>query len=318
MVRLTLHAMTGCALTFIWIVSAAAAIEGDVRERTEALISGKLDPQTFDYGAIRFAEDQSAAWEALGALDNHAQSLVPEKYKRSSRRLGLDELGCEFGAISLGLINAKLAPDANAYSAAAERARDLLDQTRRLERADIEALDSNGPIGIEKKLRILALRDEIWRTPMSQILSAQGYEKQFLANAWSVQLCAIDKQNAHELREIIKLNGWPLISTHGAQAAHDAWLVAQHSDLELQEAVLRTIKPLLAIKEVAPRHYAYLADRVALKKTGKQRFGTQMECAQGRLVLAPLETPSLLAQRRREIGLSSALHEKSMDEEAQC
>ena len=114
-----------------------------------------------------------------------------------------------------------------------------------------------------------------------------------------------DYRNGEWLKSLIAEKGWPKQSEVGEAGAAAAWLLAQHADADpaLQLRVLRAMEPLLASGEVAKDKYAYLYDRIMLKITGKQRYGTQAMCAKGKRTPQPLEDGGSVDLRRAEVGL---------------
>jgi hypothetical protein len=55
---------------------------------------------------------------------------------------------------------------------------------------------------------------------------------------------------------------------------------------------------------VRPQDEAYLYDRITLKLTGKQRYGTQLTCIDGHLVPQSLEEDTAsLDEYRKNVGL---------------
>jgi hypothetical protein len=116
---------------------------------------------------------------------------------------------------------------------------------------------------------------------------------------------AEDHANTQWLKEFVAKNGWPKISRVGKHAAKSAWLIAQHADSDpvFQLEVLRLMAPLIKRDDVEPANYGYLFDRVMLKLTGQQRYGTQVECRNGDWVPRPLSSPASVAQLRHSIGL---------------
>jgi hypothetical protein len=115
-----------------------------------------------------------------------------------------------------------------------------------------------------------------------------------------------DHANTEWLKRMIEKNGgWPKTSAVGHEASQSAWLLVQHADADppFQLRALRLMEPLVAGGEVDKSNYAYLYDRVMLKIAGKQRYGTQMTCRDGKRVAQPLESDSALETRRAEAGL---------------
>ena len=62
----------------------------------DQLLSGELDPVTYDYGAIRFeAGDEVSGWERLGALERAVSLQVAPENVREGARLDIEQAGCE-------------------------------------------------------------------------------------------------------------------------------------------------------------------------------------------------------------------------------
>lgn len=125
-----------------------------------------------------------------------------------------------------------------------------------------------------------------------------------------------DYENTRWLKQIVKAQGWPKRSEVGDDAAHEAWLLVQHADADpaFQLKSLRLMEPLVSSGEVSKGDYAYLYDRVMLKITGKQRYGTQAMCLDGRRVAQPLEDAKAVDRLRGEAGLQPlANYHKGMD-----
>jgi len=119
------------------------------------------------------------------------------------------------------------------------------------------------------------------------------------------ELAAVDHANTEWLKRIVATEGWPTISRVGAPASEQAWLLVQHADADpvFQLRVLRLMEPLTRSGDVSKRNYAYLYDRVMHKLTGKQRYGTQMECRNGQRAPQPLEDEANLARERKAMDL---------------
>jgi hypothetical protein len=116
-----------------------------------------------------------------------------------------------------------------------------------------------------------------------------------------------DDANTRWLKDIVAKDGWPRISAVGERSANEAWLLVQHADHDplFQLEALRLMEPLVAEKEVSPRNYAYLYDRVMLKLAGKQRYGTQFTCMDGKWAPLSLEDASAVDRFRQEVGMET-------------
>jgi hypothetical protein len=116
----------------------------------------------------------------------------------------------------------------------------------------------------------------------------------------------IDAVNTKKLKEIIAEHGWITISKFGERASQNCWLLAQHADLDptFQRECLNLILKLNR-REVSLSNIAFLTDRVLLKETGLQSYGTQMHGRGDKyMVMAPVEDIKNLDKRRSAMGLT--------------
>lgn len=118
-------------------------------------------------------------------------------------------------------------------------------------------------------------------------------------------MVVVDHENTEWLKSMLGSHEWPTISRDGEDAASNAWLLVQHADADpaFQLKVLKLMEPLASTGEVKKQDYALLYDRVTLKITGKQRYGTQMTCSEGKLVPQPVEDEAQLESRRASMSL---------------
>ena len=118
---------------------------------------------------------------------------------------------------------------------------------------------------------------------------------------------SIDRaQNASELKQLVKVCGWPRKSVHGITAVNKAFFIMHTSDPDsefFKEAVV-AFKDLATKQEVSAQQYAYLFDLSAIKRTGHQRYGTQLEATSDcRMRPKPVENPVQLDELRKSVGL---------------
>jgi hypothetical protein len=140
---------------------------------------------------------------------------------------------------------------------------------------------------------------------MAPTLSATG--KAIAQSRLGLAMSARDFANTEWLKAVVAEHGWPTISAVGEEASNNAWLLVQHADADplFQLRALRLMEPLVAQGEVSKQNYAYLYDRIMLKLSGKQRYGTQAECRGGRLVPQALEDDAAVNRLRQEVGLGT-------------
>lgn len=113
------------------------------------------------------------------------------------------------------------------------------------------------------------------------------------------------KTNAEMLEAVIAEQGWPKRSEIGESAEDAAWIIVQHADHDpvFQYEALGLISARVKEDEADPKNAAYLYDRIMLKISGKQRYGTQMECKGGQLQAQPLEDAERVDKIRRAVSL---------------
>jgi Family of unknown function (DUF6624) len=114
-----------------------------------------------------------------------------------------------------------------------------------------------------------------------------------------------DEARTERLAEIIDDHGWPTRELVGADGASAAWLIAQHSDLDVdfQEQARDLMREAVDTGEADPTELAYLEDRVALNRGGAQIYGTQIACVDGHAEPAELAEPDRVHELRDEVGL---------------
>jgi hypothetical protein len=101
------------------------------------------------------------------------------------------------------------------------------------------------------------------------------------------------------------VHGWPGIATVGAEAAHAAWVLAQHADRrpQVQRAFLEALRGAVAEGDADRKDLAYLEDRVRVNAGRPQVYGTQYGMTEAGFGPRPIEDPDGLDDRRTEVGL---------------
>jgi len=113
-----------------------------------------------------------------------------------------------------------------------------------------------------------------------------------------------DSANLAFVKSVIQKYGWLGISKIGDKANRTLWLVIQHSPLEIQEKYLVIIKASVDKGETRASSYAFLQDRILMRRGEKQLYGTQViEITEtGENKVYPIQDPSNVDKRRAEIG----------------
>lgn len=114
------------------------------------------------------------------------------------------------------------------------------------------------------------------------------------------------EQRTARLKEIVQEHGWPTFDLVGKDGENAAWLIAQHSDLDLafQQEALELLRAAVADGQASPGNLAYLEDRVAVAKGDPQTYGTQTRCgADGPVPATPIRDEAGVDERRAASGL---------------
>ncbi len=124
---------------------------------------------------------------------------------------------------------------------------------------------------------------------------------------------SVDKYNTEQMKQIINKIGWPTISKVGEMASHNAWLLIQHADhdIEFQKHCLVLMKNEPP-EEIVPRDIAYLEDRIKVNTDQPQVYGTQFINTNGVFIPREIENLDHVDERRKEKGLGTLA--ESIDE----
>jgi hypothetical protein len=117
----------------------------------------------------------------------------------------------------------------------------------------------------------------------------------------------INKQNVKDLEELVNKKGWPKISNVGENAASAAYLIIQHSTIELQKKYISEIKKLCEENEAKWSNYAYMYDRIQMNENKPQKYGSQLRYNEEKksYELYKLEDESKVDEWRKEVGLGN-------------
>lgn len=161
---------------------------------------------------------------------------------------------------------------------------------------------------VDQRLREMVALDQYARNSFNgaMTLGLEPAEEERVFNEIGTTTMSIDEDHTKELQTFVRAHGWITKSAYGDVASHNAWILAQHADMnrEFQRYVLDLMGPLVEAGEVKPQNYAYLWDRVAVGTQTPQRFGTQGQCVgPGTWEPAEMEEPAGVDKRRAEVGL---------------
>jgi hypothetical protein len=127
-----------------------------------------------------------------------------------------------------------------------------------------------------------------------------------LYEGYHPRMAVVHESNASRLQAIIAEIGWPTERRVGEQAAHAAWLIAQHaiSRPDFQRSCLALLAAAAREHLIPLWQPAMLEDRIRTFEGRPQRYGTQLEPdAHGKLRPHAIEDPERVDERRRAVGL---------------
>lgn len=156
---------------------------------------------------------------------------------------------------------------------------------------------------VKKQLQEMIDQDQLLRLKILQQMESNNscnFDPELV-----LEMEKLDKQNTNALKTILNTYSWINISSFGQEADHNAWLLVQHADhdIEFQKKVLGMLEKLYPLKETRPDHFAYLYDRVAKNENRLQRYGTQGNIINGKWIPDEIENIEKLDAYRYTIGL---------------
>jgi hypothetical protein len=116
-----------------------------------------------------------------------------------------------------------------------------------------------------------------------------------------------DSINLIKVEKILNEHGWLGADIVGDQGNYTLFLVIQHADLETQEKYLPMMREAVQKGNAKAQDFAFLVDRVALRKGERQIYGTQIgpDPETYEWVVRPLIDPDNVDKRRAEVGLGT-------------
>jgi uncharacterized protein DUF6624 len=156
---------------------------------------------------------------------------------------------------------------------------------------------------LQRELLAHGTADQAIRDTLVQLLQSGAP----LDSGFGRRMMTVDSTNTEWLKGIIAARGWPRRSVVGPEAAEAAFLIVQHAvqDTAFMAGALALMEPLVTDSEVRGADVAMLADRLAVQRGGKQRYGTQAKIVEGRIVLDPIDDSAHVDERRAALGMPS-------------
>lgn len=153
-------------------------------------------------------------------------------------------------------------------------------------------------------LDTIYLEDQTYRRQIGEIEEKFGRESVEMKKHWKL-INEKDSINLIKIQKILDEKGWLGSNVIGSQGNSTLFLVIQHSPLEVQEKYLPMMRDAVKNGKANSSSLALLEDRVALRKGGKQIYGSQIGRDQetGEYFVSPLIDPENVDKRRAEVGL---------------
>lgn len=115
----------------------------------------------------------------------------------------------------------------------------------------------------------------------------------------------VDAYNLSEIEKIVKEYGILGKRLKNYEAKEAISTIYIHAPLKAQKSILKKMEKSIREGEIDPSKYAYLMDKIMLKETGFQKYGSQYKIDNNKIIISPLIDSTNVDSYRKEAGLSS-------------
>jgi hypothetical protein len=116
----------------------------------------------------------------------------------------------------------------------------------------------------------------------------------------------LNTKNFARLEEIVATYGWPGRSLVGAEGTDAALIIFSHATLDQQKALLPMLREAVAAGQMTALQLARREDSILVNDGKSQIYGTYfVSDSDGHPMLAPVQDPANLEERRSSVGLPS-------------
>jgi hypothetical protein len=116
----------------------------------------------------------------------------------------------------------------------------------------------------------------------------------------------LNTKNFARLEEIVATYGWPRRSLVGAEGTDAALIIFSHATLDQQKALLPMLREAVAAGQMTASQLARREDSILVNDGKSQIYGTYfVSDSDGHPMLAPVQDPANLEERRSSVGLPS-------------
>ena len=131
---------------------------------------------------------------------------------------------------------------------------------------------------LRAELLDIARSDQTMRVRLDSLGRARGAPlPDSIATPLWEEIGRADSLNLARLEWVVAEHGWPRVSRVGRPAAQAAFLVVQHSPLDVQERYLALLRSAVEAGEGIPSNLAYLTDRIRVRRGEPQVYGSQLQ-----------------------------------------
>ena len=169
-------------------------------------------------------------------------------------------------------------------------------------RAAMAALGPEAPVRDRLEALLDLDQDPLMIAAHADLSDLPEDEQRQVQGAMDAEVSRLSDENVQTLLALVPAEGWFSTTVYGETAATGAFLIVQHADTALQKRFLPAIEAMAGRGEASKAFYAMMYDRIAVAEGRPQRWGTQMQCVDGRMQPFPTEDPEQLEARRAPMG----------------
>lgn len=169
--------------------------------------------------------------------------------------------------------------------------------------------DQNRYKDVIEQLFIVDNDDQKYRIEIEYLEMRYGIHSQQVDSLWSLMRLT-DSLNLIKVEAILDKYGWLSETEIGSQCNTVLFMVIQHSDLKTQEYYLPLMRDAVRCKKAKAAELALLEDRVAIRNSKEQIYGSQIgqDPTTLKYFVLPLIDPENVDKRRAEVGFQAIAH----------
>lgn len=160
---------------------------------------------------------------------------------------------------------------------------------------------------LTKELWRMGMRDQAYYSQVKLANKKYGMKNKVADSLWELKH-KLNDENLKRLEQIIADNGWPGIALVGRRAANTAFLIIQHSTLEMQKKYMPMLMAACNRSDAEWDALALMIDRIEVNEGRPQVYGSQVTYKEDKGVYEPFPIidEHNLDKRRKEVGLRPA------------